>query len=60
MADDLASYSSCERRLCSQAAKGIALLAEWDGLIDGYNKREVDESGASVGKDMEKCGDNCG
>ena len=27
-----------------------------DGLIDG----EVDEPSASVGEDVEKCGDNCG
>ena len=32
-----------------------------DGLTDGYNsKGEVDEPGANVGKDVEKCEDNCG
>ena len=32
-----------------------------DGLIDGYNNEgEVDEPGARVGKDVERCGDNSG
>ena len=32
-----------------------------DGLVEGYSREgEVDEPGASVGKDVEKCGDNRG
>ena len=32
-----------------------------DGLIDGFSSEgEVDEPRARVGKDVEKCDDNCG